>query len=295
PPILLAERDERRPKPRLGPAAPSGAWIVARTAPGSPEPSFGLWPARRDAKPVFADRPGTPLSWTADGGLLLATDPATPTTLLALEPTFGNTTTLLTITQGTLAGAFWPRTGPILLAHERDGDLLVSTYRGPDNRMVLARLPGRTLVPGSFSISPDATTLALLASDPTSPTLELHRIDVQSGQQLLLDQSAVVTGTPGLVWSPQGQLFYDLGTGLRLYDASLNIISPLGLGARPLAWSGQSLLARLSDTGGLVRWTNGALLPFANNGSQVIVDDALPLIGGDALTIDGQLWLVDLP
>lgn len=304
PPLLLAERDQLRPKLRLGPAAPNSAWIVARTAPGSPQPGFGLWPAQppataqgapAPAAPVFADRPGTPLSWSADSGLLLATHPATPTALLVVEPTTGQSTTLLTITQGTLAGAFWPRSGPILLAHEDEGDLLISAYRGGDNRQVLTRLPGRALVPGSLSLSPDNATLALLASGATSPTLELYRLDVQSGQPLLLDQSGVLTGTPGLLWSPRGQLFYEIGGGLRLYDPALHTVSPLGLGARPLAWTSQGLLARLSDTGGLVRWNNGALQPFSNNNSQVIVDDVLPLAGADVLNIDGQLWMVRLP
>ncbi len=294
PPRLLADADPQIQRLGFGPAPRSQQWLVTRNL----SATFALLGLRgqksRAAQPVA----GVPLSWSPDGGLLLFTDRAPATTVWALEPTSGITTTVLTTTVGPVGGLAWLNTAIVYAVAEEDGLALV----GMNERrtaQVVARLPARRLLDGGLLASPDQRSAALLVVGTVTPTVELYIFDSASTQLGLIDTNSTNpqgAATAQAAWSPQSELAYSLGAGLRRYSQATNQISAAGFEGQPYAWLGGGVLARESAAGGLVRWRDADVQPFDTGNGPLIASAAQAVGPSEAVLLIGQqIWWVTIP
>jgi hypothetical protein len=295
PPRLLADRAESQPRDGFGPVSPGPRWLVTRGGEGfallalNGRPELALTAA-------ISGTAGTPLDWSADGALLLFTTPATPTVLWALEPTTGVTLTLLNAAPATIREAAWLTT---VIIYATDGgagsELTINAYRGSGDSTVLARLPEHRLLDSGMITNPNRREVALLVSSTISPTAELYRLD-EGGNLSRIDSYAGVQAGARAAWSQRGQLAYNLGAGLHIYNPETNALQDTGLDADPLAWQGDAILARQREDGALLRWSLGGIQPFDTGSGPLVIDDAQTLGAREvALLIGGQIWQVTLP
>ena len=289
PPRLLADRDSSLPRTMFGPVAPAGQWLVTRDA-----ARFTVFNLRGQSSVASTFAPSTtlglPLEWGANGALLLFTTPTITQTLWALEPTTGISTTLLSTTAGLIRGAAWLNT-TIIYATERD-ELLLHAYGSTNQAQIVARLPNQRLV--AMLTSPTRREVALIVGSTVSPTLELYRFDEQF-QLLYVDRSTGGEADARAAWSARGELAYNLGDGLHIYNPATNSIQTTDLDALPLTWFGADVLARQRANGALVRWSMSGIQPFETGNGPLVVDDAHVINAREvALLIGGQVWQVTL-
>ena len=289
PPRLLADRDSSLPRTMFGPVAPAGQWLVTRDA-----ARFTVFNLRGQSSFASTFAPSTtlglPLEWGANGALLLFTTPTITQTLWALEPTTGISTTLLSTTAGLIRGAAWLNT-TIIYATERD-ELLLHAYGSTNQAQIVARLPNQRLV--AMLTSPTRREVALIVGSTVSPTLELYRFDEQF-QLLYVDRSTGGEADARAAWSARGELAYNLGDGLHIYNPATNSIQTTDLDALPLTWFGADVLARQRANGALVRWSVSGIQPFETGNGPLVVDDAHVINAREvALLIGGQVWQVTL-
>jgi hypothetical protein len=294
PPRLLADRAESQPRDGFGPISPGPRWLVTQGGAGfallalNGRPELALTAA-------ISGTAGVPLDWSADGAILLFTSPATPTVLWALEPTTGITLTLLDAAPGPIREAAWLTTVIIYATDGAGAELTINAYQGSGESTVLARLPEHRLLDSGMITNPNRREAALLVSSTISPTTELYRVD-EAGNLSRIDSHAGGQARARAVWSQRGQLAYNLGAGLHIYNPETNALQDTGLAADPLAWQGDAILARQREDGALLRWSPGGIQPFDTGSGPLVIDDAQTLGGREvALLISGQIWQVTLP
>jgi hypothetical protein len=295
PPRLLADRAESQPRDGFGPVSPGPRWLVTQDEAGfallalNGRPELGLTAA-------LSGTTGAPLDWSADGALLLFTTPATPTILWALEPTTGLTLTLLDAGPAPIRAAAWLNTVIIYATDGMDdAELTINAYQGSGDSTLLARLPEHRLLDSGMITNPNRREVALLVSSTISPTAELYRLD-EEGSLSRIDSYAGDKAGARAVWSQRGQLAYNLGAGLHIYNPATNALQDTGLAADPLAWQGDAILARQREDGALVRWSLSGIQPFDTGSGPLVIDDAQTLGAREvALLIGGQIWQVTLP
>ncbi len=288
-PERLVERSANGPIEHFGPPAPSGRWLIGEHA----DATFGVYDVvgPRPSLPTLIA--GQPLAWSNDGALVLYTPALSPTLLAALEPSTALTATVLTSQRGAITGLAWLKT-QIIYAAQADDRLQLVELTGQQERVV-GQLMQQQLLPGGMQADRNLQWVALLTEDVVSGTLQLSIFTPTTGDLQRIDSGP---GGPvaGVQWSDTGQLAYDLGAGLRLYDPATGLITQSGIDAQPLAWPSAGLLARQPDDT-LVRWRNdGRLQSFDTGSGQVQVRDAQSAgLGKLLFLINGEVWRSTLP
>lgn len=291
PPVLLADADPQIQRQSFGPASRSQQWLITRNL----SATFSLFGLRGQVSRAAQPIAGQPLSWSPEGALLLFTSPADASTVWALEPTSGITTTVLTTTVGPIAGLAWLNTAIVYAVAEAD-DLTLVAMDERKTTQVVVRLPQRRLIAGGLLASPDQRTAALLVVGTITPTVELYYFDSANRQLALIDKNDQGGATAQAVWSLQGDLAYSLGADLRRYSQVTNRISSAGFAGQPYDWLGGGVLAGRTAEGSLVRWRDSEVQPF-DTGNGPLIASAAQAIGPSqaVLLIGQQIWQVTIP